>query len=61
MSEEDVLTVKLPQGLSRRIARVLEDEALGYSSFDDFLLTALRGELKEAELASYWLRQEEKR
>ncbi len=61
MTEENDLTVTLPRGLSLRIAKVLEDEALGYSSFDDFALTALRSELKEAELASYWLKQEEKR
>ncbi len=53
--------VTLPRGLSARIFRILEEEALGYSSFDDFVLTALRSELREAELASYWSKQEEKR
>ncbi len=50
-------TVRLPRGLSRRIERLLEDESLGYGSFDDFVLAALRSELKRAERASYWLRE----
>ncbi len=64
MSEEDSVsqeTMRLPRGLSLRIAKVLEEEALGYSSFDDFVLSGIRHELREAELASYWLKQGEKR
>ncbi len=45
-------------GLRKRILRVVEEEALGYGSLDDFVLAALRSELKEAELASYWLKEE---
>ncbi len=57
LAEDQV--IRLPRGLSLRIAKVLEDEALGYATFDDFVLTALRSELKEAERgASYWLRRE---
>ncbi len=48
----------LPPGLHKRILRAVENEDLGYGSLDDFVLTALRSELKEAELASYWLKEE---
>ncbi len=57
--EEDHI-IRLPRDLSLRIAKVLEEEALGYASFDDFVLSGIRHELKEAELASYWLKQEER-
>ncbi len=64
MSREDSVsedTVRLPHGLSLRIAKVLEDNALGYSNLDDFVLAGIRHELREAELAAYWSKQEEKR
>ncbi len=61
MTEENDVTVKLSHLLSLRIAKVLEDEALGYGNFDDFVLAGIRHELREAELAAYWARQEEKR
>ena len=53
----DHLTVSLPRGLSRRIERVVEDGALGYSSFDDFCLSAVRSELRRAERSAYFLKE----
>lgn len=53
----DRLTVSLPSGLSRRIERAVEDGALGYSSFDDFCLSAVRSELRRAEKTSYFLKE----
>ncbi len=55
--EEDQV-IRLPRGLSRRIARILEEEGLGYVDFDSFVLAAIRRELKQAERASYWMRRE---
>ncbi len=55
---EEVPQIRLPRGLSRRIERVVEDGALGYSSFDDFCLSALRSELRPAERTAYFLREE---
>ncbi len=54
----DHLTVSSPGALSRRIERVVEDGTLGYSSFDDFCLEAIRRQLERAERASYWLKKE---
>ncbi|MEE9237177.1 MAG: hypothetical protein V3U52_05260 [Thermoplasmata archaeon] len=61
MNEENDITVKLPHGLSLRIAKVLEDNALGYSNVNDFVLAGVRHELREAELAAYWSKQEGRR
>ncbi len=55
--EEDHLTVNLPRGLSRRIETAVNDEALGYATFDDFVYAALRRELERAERTSYFLRE----
>ncbi|MEE9174313.1 MAG: hypothetical protein V3U30_04990 [Thermoplasmata archaeon] len=49
--------VILLPGLSRRIARILEEEALGYATFDDFVLAAVRRELERAEKTSFFLRE----
>ncbi len=57
MIEGNDLTVKLPQGLSRRIAKVVEDGSLGYANFDDFCLSAVRRELERAEKTSYFLKE----
>ncbi len=58
MSEENDVTVKLPHGLSRRIASMVEEEGLGYASFHDFCLEAIRRQLERAERTSYFLREE---
>ncbi len=58
MIEEDGRErVTLPRGLSRRIARILEEEGLGYAAFDDFVLAAVRRELERAEKTSFFLRE----
>ncbi len=60
MSREDSVseeTVRLPRSLALRIAKVLEEEALGYASFDDFCLSAVRRELERAEKTSYFLKE----
>ncbi len=50
-------TLRLPRRLSRRIERVVENDALGYSSFDSFCLAAIRSELRRAERTSYFLKE----
>ena len=50
-------TLRLPRGLSRRIQRVVENDALGYSSFDDFCLEAIRRQLERSEKTSYFLKE----
>ncbi len=50
-------TLRLPRAFVRRIADVVGEKALGYGSFDDFLLTALRSELRRAEKTSYFLQE----
>ncbi len=52
-----VETLRLPRALVLRIAGIVEEEALGYRSFGDFLLAALRSELKRAEKTSYFLKE----
>ncbi len=54
----DHLTVRLPRGLSRRIEEVVEVSCLGFASFDDFCLEAIRRQLERAERTSYWLKKE---
>ncbi len=49
--------IRLPPALSHRILAVVGDESLGYADFHSFVLSAIRKELKEAERASYWLKQ----
>ncbi len=58
---EDRLVVRLPRGLSRRIEEVVEQDGLGYSSFDDFCLSAVRSELRRAEKTAYFLREDARR
>ncbi len=53
----DHLTVTLPRGLSRRIEEVVEDSSLGFASFDDFCLEAIRRQLERAERTAYFLRE----
>ncbi len=48
----------LDPGLSKRIVEVVGDPALGYDSFDNFVLEAVRRQLERAERASYWLKRE---
>ncbi len=50
-------TLRLPRALVARVIDLVEEEALGYGSFGDFLLAALRSELKHAERARYWLKE----
>ncbi len=57
MIDADREKVTLPRGLSARIFRILEDEALGYTDFDDFCLSAVRRELERVEKTSYFLRE----
>lgn len=60
MSREDSVseeTVRLPRGLSLRVVKILSDDALGYTSFDDFCLSAVRRELERAEKTSYFLKE----
>ncbi len=57
MNEAGDLTVKLPHGLSKRIERVVEDSSLGFVSFDDFCLEAVRRQLGWAERTAYLLKE----
>ncbi len=50
-------TLRLPRSFVQRIADVVCQEVLGYGSFNDFLLTALRSELRRAEKSSYFLKE----
>ncbi len=57
MIGNDGETIRLPRGLVQRIARLLEDDALGYLGVDDFVVAALRRELRRAEKTSYFLKE----
>ncbi len=57
VSEAGDVVVKLPRGLSRRIEEAVGDPSLGYGTFDDFCLSAIRSELRRAERTAYFLRE----
>ncbi len=57
MSETGDVTVKLPRGLSRHVEEVVGDPSLGYDTFDDFCLSAIRSELRRAEKTAYFLKE----
>ncbi len=50
-------TLRLPRSFVQRIADVVGEEVLGYDDFRDFLLAALRSELRLDVKSSYFLKE----
>ena len=50
-------TLRLPRALVARVADIVAEENLGYGSFRDFVLAAVRCELERAEKTAFFLRE----